>query len=136
MKSIAAIYARVSKDTGDGNIESQLSALKEFANKKSYQIDDDMVFADNGVTGASLARPSLDRLRDKAFAGEIEQILILSPDRLARNYAHQCHQTPFALIENVPEMLDWELYREDYNSGGWRCNHFNVGGFSLLVDVR
>lgn len=24
--------------------------------------------------------------------------------------ALECHQTPFALIENVPEMLDWELY--------------------------
>jgi site-specific DNA recombinase len=34
-------------------------------------------------------RPKLDLLRDKAVAGDIEQILMLSPDRLARKYTHQ-----------------------------------------------
>ncbi|PCH66268.1 MAG: DNA recombinase, partial [Bacteroidetes bacterium] len=34
-------------------------------------------------------RPALEALRDKAFSGEIERVYVLSPDRLARKYAHQ-----------------------------------------------
>ncbi len=46
-------------------------------------------FADNGISGTTLARPQLDALRDKAAGGELDQIPILNPDRLARKYAHQ-----------------------------------------------
>ena len=48
-----------------------------------------MIFTDNGVSGATLVRPALDSLRDKAVSGEIEIVLVLCPDRLARKYAHQ-----------------------------------------------
>ncbi|MBK7963557.1 MAG: recombinase family protein [Bdellovibrionales bacterium] len=45
------------------------------------------------LTMASVAQllcaQGLDALRDKAVAGEVNQILILCPDRLARKYAHQ-----------------------------------------------
>jgi len=86
-----AIYARVSSDkqAQDGTIESQLAAIKEFAVASGLHIDDDLIFADNGVSGSTLARPKLDALRDKAAAGEIDRVLILNPDRLARKYAHQ-----------------------------------------------
>src|SRR5262249_57944867 len=40
-------------------------------------------------SGASLDRPALDRLRDAVAAGELEAVLILSPDRLARQFAYQ-----------------------------------------------
>jgi len=36
-----------------------------------------------------LDRPALDRLRDGAQRGEFEAVVVLAPDRLARNYAHQ-----------------------------------------------
>jgi len=36
-----------------------------------------------------LDRPALDRLRDCAQRGEFDAVVVLSPDRLARNYAHQ-----------------------------------------------
>lgn len=52
-------------------------------------MDEDLVFVDNGVSGATLVRPALDRLRDKAVAGEIDKLIILCPDRLARKHAHQ-----------------------------------------------
>ncbi|MEJ7712904.1 MAG: recombinase family protein [Pyrinomonadaceae bacterium] len=86
-----AIYARVSSDkqAQDGTIESQLAAIKEFALASGLHLDDDLIFADNGVSGTTLARPKLDALRDKAAAGEIDRVLILNPDRLARKYAHQ-----------------------------------------------
>ena len=35
------------------------------------------------------SRPALERLRDVAAAGGIDQLSVHCPDRLARNYAHQ-----------------------------------------------
>jgi site-specific DNA recombinase len=52
-------------------------------------VEPDLIFCDNGISGATLIRPALEILRDKAFSGEINQVYILSPDRLARKYAHQ-----------------------------------------------
>src|SRR3954462_4912168 len=43
----------------------------------------------DGATRASLRRPGLDRLRDRAAARSLDLILITAPDRLARNYVHQ-----------------------------------------------
>jgi site-specific DNA recombinase len=46
-------------------------------------------FVDGGYSGATLIRPALDRLRDLATVGVIDRIYVHSPERLARNYAHQ-----------------------------------------------
>jgi site-specific DNA recombinase len=46
-------------------------------------------FIDEGVSGATLVRPALDRLRDLIATGVINRIYVHSPDRLARNYAYQ-----------------------------------------------
>jgi site-specific DNA recombinase len=83
-----ASYARVSSDpqAQHGTIESQLAAVQEFATAQGVRIEPDLIFADNGLSGTTLARPNLDALRDKAAAGESAPILILNPDRLARNY--------------------------------------------------
>src|ERR1019366_624969 len=53
------------------------------------QIVDDMRFVDAGVSGATLIRPQLERLRDRAALGLVDRLYILSPDRLSRKYAHQ-----------------------------------------------
>jgi site-specific DNA recombinase len=46
-------------------------------------------YIDDGISGAWLDRPALDRLRDAARCGEFAAGVILAPDRLARHYAHQ-----------------------------------------------
>lgn len=86
-----ALYARVSseKQAQEGTIDSQIEAIKDFIQKNGGQIEPDLIFCDNGVSGASLIRPALEALRDKAFSGDISQVYVLSPDRLARKYAHQ-----------------------------------------------
>ncbi|MEA3098701.1 recombinase family protein, partial [Caballeronia mineralivorans] len=48
-----------------------------------------MCFIDAGISGATLIRPQLERLRDRAALGLVDRLYILSPDRLARKYAHQ-----------------------------------------------
>jgi len=88
---LIAIYARVSSDkqANERTIDSQLCAVREFASGEGVPVDQDLTFIDNGISGATLRRPALDNLRDRAAAGEIDRILVHTPDRLARKYAHQ-----------------------------------------------
>jgi site-specific DNA recombinase len=88
---IAALYARVSsvRQQQHDTITSQVAALLEYAQLHQYHISPQHIFQDEGHSGASLDRPALDRLRDTVAAGEVEAVLLLSPDRLARQFAYQ-----------------------------------------------
>jgi site-specific DNA recombinase len=88
---IAALYARVSteKQEKDETIASQLDALRRAAVEGGYEVAPEHVFVDAHHSGARLDRPALDRLRDLAAEGTFEAVLVYSPDRLARQYAHQ-----------------------------------------------
>ena len=88
---VAAIYARVSSDRQrrEQTIQSQTAALRELAAARGLLVPDDLVFEDEGVSGAVLRRPELERLRDLAVEGRFEVLLCLAPDRLARRYAYQ-----------------------------------------------
>ncbi len=91
MDRITALYARVSSErqADEGTIESQLDALRTFAIQQGWTVDANHEFVDNGVSGATLDRPALDRLRDAIAAGEVQRVIVLSPDRLSRNFVHQ-----------------------------------------------
>ncbi|ASJ70337.1 Transposon Tn3 resolvase [Granulosicoccus antarcticus IMCC3135] len=90
-QNICALYARVSspKQAKDCTIDSQIQALKERIVSDGGQLIDDMVFSDAGVSGATLIRPELERLRDAISIGAVDHLYIHSPDRLSRKYAHQ-----------------------------------------------
>jgi site-specific DNA recombinase len=92
MEKKAALYARVSTERQEqaGTIESQVAELESYAQEQGYEVNDERIFLDQAVSGACLARPALDRLRDLAYEGGIDVLLCLSPDRLARQYVHQC----------------------------------------------
>jgi site-specific DNA recombinase len=87
----AAIYARVSSDKqkDENTIASQTAALRAFARERGFSVPDEWVIEDNGYSGSSLIRPGLERLRDLAAEGQIEVVLVYSPDRLSRKYAYQ-----------------------------------------------
>jgi site-specific DNA recombinase len=87
----AAIYARVSTDKQgrDQTVDSQLDALRRWANARGHELKDDHAYIDEGYSGARLDRPALDRLRDAAREGEFDVLGVYSPDRLARRYAYQ-----------------------------------------------
>ena len=74
MKS-AAIYARVSSERQkeEQTIRSQTSALEEAAKEQDYLVPSQWIFEDEGYSGAVLVRPGLDRIRDLAAEGQIEQ---------------------------------------------------------------
>jgi site-specific DNA recombinase len=88
---IAAIYARVSSERQrqEQTIQSQTAALRELAEQRGLTVPEEFVFEDDGFSGASLHRPALERLRDRAFEGCFEVVLCHAPDRLARRYAYQ-----------------------------------------------
>jgi site-specific DNA recombinase len=88
---MAAIYARVSSERQrqDETIQSQTAGLRELAAERGLLIAEDLVFEDEGFSGASLTRPALERLRDRAAEGVFELLLCHAPDRLARRYAYQ-----------------------------------------------
>ena len=91
MSRPAAIYARVSSHRQKENhtIASQTAALKEYARTHDYLAPAEWVFEDEGYSGATLVRPGLEALRDLAAQGEIEAVLVYSPDRLSRKYTYQ-----------------------------------------------
>ena len=91
MKKLAAIYTRVSSDQQreSHTIASQTEAVKEFAGTNDYQVPAEWVFEDDGYSGANLLRPGLEQVRDLAASGQIQTVLVLSPDRLSRKYAYQ-----------------------------------------------
>jgi len=91
MDRITAIYARVSteRQADEGTIESQLDALRTFVLQQGWRVDTHHEFVDNGISGTTLDRPALDRLRDAIAAGQIQRVVVISPDRLSRNFVHQ-----------------------------------------------
>lgn len=87
----AAIYTRVSSDQQKGNktIDSQVDELLHFAQEHGYLVPEEYIFKDEGYSGAILVRPGLEKVRDLSAEGQIQAVLIYSPDRLSRNYAYQ-----------------------------------------------
>src|SRR5262249_36600808 len=100
-----ALYARVSTPTQqqEGPISSQLQSLPRDIHHQGWSLLPTHEYIDEGVSGARLDRPALDRLRDCAQRGEFDAVVVLSPDRLARNYAHQ-----WLLIEEFEKLqVQW-----------------------------
>src|SRR3712207_6713914 len=66
-----------------------MERLAGHARQQGWDVPLDQAFRDDGYSGASLRRPGLDRLRDRAADRSLDLLLITAPDRLARNYVHQ-----------------------------------------------
>jgi site-specific DNA recombinase len=90
-KKQVALYARVSssQQADAETIESQLAALRSRIAIDDQMILPEMEFMDDGYSGTRFVRPGLERLRDLAYAGGINRLYVLDPDRLARKYAYQ-----------------------------------------------
>ena len=87
-----ALYVRVStsRQHQQQTIEQQLSRLRDHvATRPDWHVAEEHIYRDDGYSGATLKRPGLDRLRDRAALAAVACVVITAPDRLARNYVHQ-----------------------------------------------
>ncbi len=86
-----ALYARVSseKQAEEGTVASQVAVLEKRITDDGYAVDPQYRFIDDGVSGTTLVRPALERLRDLAAVGAIDRLYVMAPDRLARRHGHQ-----------------------------------------------
>jgi len=91
MNKLAALYARVSSERQkeDKTIASQTLSRRAYAQAHSYMVPEGWIFEDEGYSGATLARPGLERLRDLVAEGQVQTVLVYGPDRLSRKYAYQ-----------------------------------------------
>ncbi len=79
-----ALYARVSttRQQQHQTIEQQRSRLRDYvATYPDWYVADAHIYRDDGSSGATLKRPGLDRLRDRAAMAACACVLITAPDR-------------------------------------------------------
>ena len=79
-----ALYMRVStsRQPQHQTIEQQLSRLHAYvALQPDWPVADEHLYRDDGYSGATLKRPGLDRLRDRAAMAAFACVLITAPDR-------------------------------------------------------
>jgi predicted site-specific integrase-resolvase len=91
-----ALYARVStqRQAQQQTVEQQLERLRAHvavhAAQAGWQIRDEHVFRDDGLSGATLHRPGLDRLRDAVAARALDLVMVTAPDRSGPLGAQLC----------------------------------------------
>jgi site-specific DNA recombinase len=85
----AILYARVSTEEqarSGYSLAQQLEALREYAAREGYEVLEEVV--DPGHSGASLARPGMDLVRDLVAAGGVSVVLAQDRDRFVREPAY------------------------------------------------
>jgi site-specific DNA recombinase len=99
----AAIYARVSSDKQkeEHTISSQTAALRDFAREQGFHVPDEWVIEDEGYSGATLVRPGLERVRDLAAEGQIDAVLVYSPDRLSGDWLWRAMPVPSNNVKRI-----------------------------------
>ena len=82
-----AIYIRWStEEQGEGTtLEVQRERCSLFVRSQGWQVRDDLIFVDDGYSGASLARPAMQRLREAVQADAVSCVVSYRLDRLSRN---------------------------------------------------
>jgi DNA invertase Pin-like site-specific DNA recombinase len=83
-----AIYARVSTDKqSSASVEDQVARCREWASAHEAEVNEELIFMDDGISGASIeARPALRRCLDAI--GEWDVLVCWEFSRLARDEGH------------------------------------------------
>lgn len=80
------LYARVSTSNGQQDPEMQLRELREYAERRGWQIAE--VYTDAGISGSKDSRPALNRLMIDAQQRRIDAVLVWKLDRFGRSLRH------------------------------------------------
>ena len=90
MTKRAVAYGRVSTENQAKHgysLPSQLEACRKYIDQKGWGIAAEI--SDSAVSGATLDRAGLDRIREMSQAGEIDVVVVYDLDRLSRKAVHQ-----------------------------------------------
>jgi DNA invertase Pin-like site-specific DNA recombinase len=82
----AALYARVSTQNHHQDPEVQLRELREYCQRKGWDITGEYV--DHGISGTKESRPELNRLMSDAADQKFDVVLVWKFDRFARSVPH------------------------------------------------
>lgn len=86
----AAIYSRKSRFTGKGeSIENQVQMCKDYANinLRNKEIDEFLVYEDEGFSGGNINRPEFQRMMNDAENKKFDILICYRLDRISRNVA-------------------------------------------------
>jgi DNA invertase Pin-like site-specific DNA recombinase len=81
-----AVYARVSTAGGHQDPEMQLRELREYAERRGWEIVE--TYTDTGVSGSKESRPALNRLMADACRRCFDAVLVWKLDRFGRSLRH------------------------------------------------
>ena len=81
-----ALYARVSTKNGGQDPETQLTALREYAKARGFEVFEEYVDVD--ISGSKEKRPALDQLMKGAKRRFFDAVLVARFDRFARSTRH------------------------------------------------
>jgi DNA invertase Pin-like site-specific DNA recombinase len=82
----AAVYARVSTLNGNQDPSMQTRELKEYCERRGWQVFD--CYVDNGVSGKKDSRPQLNRMMQDAHERRFDVVVVWRFDRFARSVSH------------------------------------------------
>src|SRR5919202_1675650 len=88
-KKRAILYARVSADEqaqSGYSLSQQIEALREYVTREGYEVLEEV--KDPGQSGATLARPGMDRVRDLVAGDGVSVVLAQDRDRFSREPAY------------------------------------------------
>lgn len=84
----AAIYSRKSVFTGKGDsVENQINLCKEYAEKCLNNIDELIIYEDEGFSGRNTNRPQFQRLLNDIKHKKFDVLICYRLDRISRNVA-------------------------------------------------
>jgi len=84
--SKVALYARVSTKNNGQDPETQLMALRDYAQARKLEVFAE--FVDVGISGSKDSRPALNRLMADARKRHFDTVLVARFDRFARSTRH------------------------------------------------
>ena len=81
----AAVYSRVSTVDKGQDVRVQEEPLRAWVERLGYE---PVVYAEEGISGATTSRPILDQLMKSVRRREVQAVAVLKLDRLGRSLSH------------------------------------------------
>ena len=121
-----ALYARVSTNQGQQDVESQLLQLREFCSKRGWSIHQEYV---DHVSGKSSDRAQFQQLFKDAAKRKFDVVLFWSLDRFSREGTYPT----LCLLQKLDGYgVAWKSYTEEYLDS---CGIFKDAVIAILATV-